>query len=130
MRFANIEEYYEHYREHGEATPEVGDPATLNIGTDHYPYRIVRVANSRLWAVGLDFKMAEGGNWYRVQDWDVDGTVRAHVPEEMFTFRKPKHTFEDLARSTRPERGKWRPKGSDYGSLTIGIWNVRLDPGF
>lgn len=125
--FTNVEKWREHYHRNGPMTPLVGMGATYNIGSDHYPYIITRVSGNRLWAKALQHKMAEGGNWFGIQKWDVESEATAHAEEEMFTWRKPRGRFEDLGYK---DNGAWRPKGANYGSLTIGLVRVSMDPGF
>lgn len=99
-------------------TPEVGDGATLYVGSDRYPYTIVRVAKNlkRIWAKRDDFEPTDGHDYYGGQKYTF--LARPDRGAELFTLRKTGHYIK------KGDALRW---GSP---LLIGKRDAYMDPHF
>jgi len=89
--------------------------ATLSVGSDAYPYTVLKIKEKYLWAQRDSFKMAEGGEYFGNQIWDCYRNLCA--PVELYTLRKD---------------NRWRKKGDSLkaGPLYVGFRRPRQDPSF
>lgn len=95
--------------------PEVGMGATMHVGTDRYPYEIVRVSDSgkTFWMKKLQAKPGENHNYFGAQNWVIF---------------KPEH-FDDLEehRVNLLKNGRW---GSNGTPVSVGRASFYQDPHF
>ena len=63
--------------------------ATLVVGSDRYPYTVIKRTENKVWCRRDDYMMAEGGNYFGDQKYDYYERPDASVEE--FTLRKNGH---------------------------------------
>lgn len=94
--------------------PTVGMGATAGIGSDSYPYTVVEVRSPKTIVVQADsYKPAEHHDYYANQEYVYSPNPDAG--KEVYTLRKD---------------GRWRKKGSQYQTLTLGFRRHYHDPHF
>lgn len=100
--------------------PVVGMGATWAVGTDRYPYRVVRVSEDgkRVWVKQVECKrIDQRGPYTENQEYDY-GYIIEGTPEREFSLRSDGH---------------WIEKGEDRKSgcpLYLGYMNAYRDPSF
>jgi hypothetical protein len=103
-------------------TPEIGEFATYRIGSDRYAVEIIEVKRNARTLVTRDAAVVMAGGAYP-GDHEWGGT-------EMGTYVVLSDEAGSLHEFTLRGDGSYRSKGSNYGSLALGVVSPYRDPSF
>ena len=94
----------------------IGTPGYYAIGSDTYPITLIK-NTGRVWTIQFDTFTADkanGHNYFGHQKWLIT--------------RNPNGRTEEI--TWRPRWARFRPKGSDCGTIKFGQWYANQDPSF
>lgn len=105
-----------HDTEDGRRVPDVGDGATYGVGSDCYPFTVIRVSDSGKTAwIQEDFakRIDKGGPYTEMQYYEYSPNPDGRV-----------------MRVSHRKNGAWRPVGSDHSCVIFGARRKFRDPHF